>query len=107
MVSMLEKMPSRAAKIRVSRSRQIRENREFVQNVEREMALSRLLKLLEAEEQANPANEVSARNGELSRIARLQSVRATYALATSTEMQREGNGAWIRKRYALNAQATD
>src|SRR5580658_8582702 len=100
MVQMLENKPSSIVgrEIRVGRCRQTRETRAFLLNVEREMALDRLLVLLEAEAEVNPARAGHARANAFSRIARLHSARATYALATSTEMQRVGDGAWIRRR---------
>jgi len=104
MVTMLEKKPSSSVgcNIRVSRTRQTKEPMEaraFLINVEREMALDRLLALLEAEAAINPERAGHARANALSRIARLRSAHATYALATSTEMQRVSTGAWIRKRH--------
>ncbi len=107
MVTMLENKPSCfvGRDIRVSRTRQTREPREaraFLLNVEREMALDRLLVLLEAEAAINPERAGHARASSLSRIARLRSAHATYALATSTEMQRVGTGAWIRRRHAVS-----
>jgi hypothetical protein len=105
MVAMLNEKPSTSCgrEIRVSRSRQTRETRAFLLNVEREMALDRLLALLEAEAEVNPARAGHARANAFSRIARLHSARATYALATSTEMQRVGDGAWIRRRHTAGA----
>src|SRR6202035_1500890 len=101
MVTMQDNKPSTSCgrDIRVSRSRQTRETRAFLLNVEREMALDRLLVLLEAEAAINPTRAGHARANAYSRIARLHSARATYALATSTEMQRVGDGAWIRRRH--------
>jgi hypothetical protein len=109
MVTMLEREPSASVgrEIRVSRSRQTRETRAFLLNVEREMALDRLLALLEAEADNNPERAGHARAHVLSRIARLHAARATYALATSTEMKREGNGAWIRRRHAVRSADID
>lgn len=103
-LTMLEKKPSACVgrEIRASRTKQTRETRAFLLNVEREMALERLLALLEDEANINPARPGHARANALSRIARLHSARATYALATSTEMQRVGTGAWIRRRHAVN-----
>ena len=100
MVNVIERVEETGRQIRVCRNKVTRENRAFLVNVEREMALSRLLKLLEAEAQVNPQRAADARASSMSRIARLQSARATYALATSTEMERVSNGAWIRRRYA-------
>jgi hypothetical protein len=107
MVTMLEqKQSSSAARdIRVCRIRQTGETREaraFLLNVEREMALDRLLELLEAEAVINPERAAHARANAMSRIARLRSAHATYALATSTEMQRVGAGAWLRRRHSVS-----
>ena len=104
MVTMLEKRPSSSVgrDIRVSRTRQTVESRQaqaFLINVEREMALDRLLALLEAEAEINPERAGHARAYAISRLARLRSAHATYALATSTEMQRVGSGAWLRRRH--------
>jgi hypothetical protein len=106
---MLEKnsTPCIGREIRVSKARQtedLRQTRAFLINVEREMALDRLLALLEAEAEINPERAAHARASALSRIARLRAAHATYALATSTEMQRVGTGAWIHKRHATSPQ---
>jgi hypothetical protein len=110
MVTMLEKRPSSSVgrDIRVSRARQTGETRQaraFLLNVEREMALDRLLELLEAEAVINPERAGHARAHALSRIARLRSAHATYALATSTEMERVGTGAWIRRRHGTEGES--
>ena len=106
MVVMLENKPSSSIgrDIRVSRTRrplETRETRAFLINVEREMALDRLLALLEAEAEINPGRAGHARANTLSRIARLRSAHATYALATSTEMQRVGVGAWLNRKHSI------
>ena len=66
----------------------------------REMALSRLLNLLEGEAQGythEHADNTLECGVELSQLARLRAARASYALATNSGMRRVGRGAWMRE----------
>ena len=99
MITANEKQSIRGHEIRVCRTREVPTNRTFLTNVEREMGLTRLLNLLEMEAQQDLASVDCPSADHMSRIARLQSERAKYALATSTEMIRISNGAWLRRRY--------
>ena len=73
--------------------------REAVRNQdrEREAGLARLLALLESEADPATAHNGPVHNDSLSHIARLRNAHASYALATTGEMEREGPGAWVRR----------
>ena len=99
MVSIIERTPSHVEKISSGSSITNLESRAFLINVEREFALQKLLNLLEAEAVINPARAGYARANALSRIARLHSAHATYALSTSSEMKRIAEGAWLKSKH--------
>ena len=66
----------------------------------REMALSRLLNLLEGEAAGythQHTDNTLECGVELSQLARLRAARASYALATNSNMRRVGRGAWMRE----------
>ena len=73
--------------------RTARRNRRIAQELTRSEALERLIALLEGEAPGEHRHADSR-----SALARLQAAHAAYALATSSEMKRVADGAWIRQR---------
>ena len=64
------------------------------------IAFERLVSLLEADGGAVRRESPMSRGAEqdnLSRLARLRAAHAAYALATTGEMKRMGQGAWVRR----------
>ena len=101
MVTLPSTKATRGRERKNSRSRQTREMRQLSQEVERQLALERLLNLLAVEAEQNPARAGRDRANALSRMARLRAAHASYALATTGEMERVGVGAWMRRREAV------
>lgn len=75
---------------------------ELTEVQQREVALARLLDVLEAgapeylQEHAENALECGA---QLSQLARLRAAHASYALSSGNKMRRVGHGAWLHERY--------
>ncbi|HLK56178.1 MAG TPA: hypothetical protein VKU00_06425 [Chthonomonadaceae bacterium] len=101
MVTLPSTQATRGREQKSGRSRRTRETRRLTLEMEREMALERLVNLLAAEAEQNPARAGRDRADSLSRLARLRAIHASYALATSGEMERVGMGAWVRRRYSV------